>query len=148
MDTDSCSGQGINPDGYDRIGIQIDDTSGTYDTRVVYSCVYYSDGGSEEMGHCNPSTYDGKEGVAFEYEDRVIGGSPDKKDTYLGKHFSATIVYDKDFSHYCGHARTQYTHTWTSRETNSRMVKPDIWRMDITDTGHSSTYFSAEETIF
>lgn len=134
--------------GYDGIGIKFYNTSGVYNSRVLYSSVYYSDGGSNEARHSNPNVSNGKEGTYFEYEDRYISGGLFGSDSYLGKHFSATIVYDKNFSNYHGYARAQYTHTWGSAVITSVGVGTDSFQIGISNVQNSFTCFSSGETVF
>lgn len=135
--------------GYDGIGVKLYNTSGTYNTRVLYSSVYYSDGGSNERRHNNPSVSDGRQGVFFQYEDaKITGGLFGSNDTYLGKHFSATSVYDNNFSNFHGYARTQYTHTWSNSVINSISIGVDSFGIGVTDVSNSFTCFSSGETHF
>lgn len=129
-------GSMTNIGGKDGVGIKLYNTSGTYNTYVKRSQLYYSDGVDDYYNY-NPTLYDGQQGTYFEFQDKVVVESvqyPTVNYRYIGKHFSVTIVYDGNFTNFHGYARTQYVHTWSSAQITevSFGINGDATKFNIT----------------
>jgi hypothetical protein len=113
------AGEICNVGGVDSVGITYYNTNSGYgSTSVVSSLGFITDHNGWEKELKNPSHGDGKNGIAFDYQDQIKltkGGDltiSSKNTTYLGKGFSASITYNSNFANYNGKARTMYAHTW------------------------------------
>ena len=140
--------------GNDGVGIKIYNTSGTYNTYVKRSQLYYSDGTNDYYNY-NPTIYDGQQGAYFQFQDKVVVESVDYPSVYyryIGKHFAVTIVYDGNFTNFHGYARTQYNHTWSSAQITAVNFGVDgdkvKFSVGIQNSTHSFECFSNGELKF
>lgn len=147
-------GQQLNVGGYDGVGIKIYNTSGTYNTRVVESYAYYSDGNNDYYNY-SPSIYDGRKGAFFQYQDKAVVAATVglvSSYNYIGKHFSAMVIYDSNFKNFNGYARTCYTHTWSSAQIDSVSFGTDgnayTFQLSISNARYSFSCYSSGETVF
>lgn len=102
--------------GTDAIGVGIYNTSGTYNTYIVSSYAYFSDGETESYVY-SPRISSGTQGSLFEYEDYIH--SVDSGRAYMGKHFAVVIIYDSNFANFHGTVRGTYVHTWSDAYISS-----------------------------
>lgn len=146
-------GTEANIGGYDGIGVKLYNTSGTYDTYVMESRLYYTDGEGNEYYGKNPSLFDGRAGTYFEYQDKVVANTNNQAGvSYVGKHFAVMIKYDSKFSKFNGYARTQYTHTWSSANISDVQFEANQdspkFAVTIVNAAKSFTCYSTGEKKF
>lgn len=117
-------GQTKNVGGLDSVGVTLYNTSGSYSgVSVVSSLGYVTDHNGWNDWLYNPSHGDGRNGIAFDFQDKMRLSSSctscSKEDfTYFGTGFSASVTYNSKFSNYHGNARTFYAHTWNTTTIN------------------------------
>lgn len=102
--------------GKDAIAIGIYDTSGTYNSSIVHSYAYYSDGETEQYVY-SPRLSSGTQGTFFEYTDSIH--TVDSTKMYYGKHFAVVVTYDSNFENFHGVLRGTYVHTWGGTSISS-----------------------------
>lgn len=137
--------------GADGVGVRIYNTSGTYNSKILRSLVYASDGGSRTYNGTSPTKISGTEGVYFYFQDSVLGyynGGKWLNSTYLGKHFSCAIVYDSNFKNFHGYAIAEYTHTFSSARITGVGFAPFSFNISIDYIENSRTIASSGEKIF
>ena len=147
-------GQQLNVGGYDGVGVKLYSTSGIYNTRVIESYGYYSDGDNDYYNY-NPSVCDGSKGAFFEYQDKAVVTATSglySAYQYNSKYFSAMIVYEGSFGKFSGYARTQYVHTWSNSQIESVSFgasgSSPVFQVNISNSGKSFSCFSPGETKF
>ncbi|CAM3126807.1 hypothetical protein PASE110613_17660 [Paenibacillus sediminis] len=151
-------GETKNVGGLDSVGITYYNSSGYGTTSVVSSLGYVTDHNGWSVDLNNPSHGDGKNGVAFDFQDQmklksISGITPKASDfTYLGEGFAATITYDSGFSNYHGKARSMYAHTWSNTSINSIGFSGGAGNFGVTvswaNEGHSWLVFNNSDTSF
>lgn len=141
-----------NVGGYDGIGVKLYNTSGTYNTQVIESYAYISNGMGFSGYVYNPSISDGRQGAFFEYQDETAY-HPDGYNSrcYMGRHFSCTIKYNSNFTNFNGYARTAYAHTWSSADISSigfGLSSSPNFSISFSSSSDKFTCYSTGETRF
>lgn len=150
------SGVPYNIGGTDAVGIVLYDVSGVT-PRLKESYAIVNDGSGNSKTISNPSGYDTKQGVGFEYQDQVTAtwDSNGNIETYkyMGKTFCSVMRFDSDFANWDGNARVFYSHTWKSTSISSisfSMNSNQQFGLNITWTSTSNKFlcYSNSDTRF
>ena len=117
--------------GFDAVGFEFVDTSGTIPT-LLSSSGYIHDGNGNGTILYNPSNGNSKHGVVFQYQDEAYYSSNLKGIGYMGYGFSAQGIYNDDFEYYNGCAKSYYAHTGKNGSIESFDINADgfkaVWR--------------------
>lgn len=145
--TETGSGYLGNVGGCDAIGLSIYSTSGTYNTKIVDSYAYYSDGDETSSYVYSPSLSSGTNGSIFEYQDNIHYSNSNRR--YIGKHFAVVVNYDSSFENFHGYVRGYYAHTWSTAYISSiAFGTGGTYIVTIQNSAYSFKCQSSSETRF
>ena len=143
--------------GYDAAGIILYNTSGATPNMVHTQCIVYDQDSSHSYSSTSPSTYNSREGSAFQYQDYVqvdyfdvVSGNYSY--FYLGYVFTVAMTFDSSFAQFNGKARGFYVHTWDTTSITSIGFDVGVGSFGLNvawvNQGHSFQIYSNADTTF